>query len=199
MRLMENDNIKRELENERVAFESKLNLQNNYLKTVKYADVGFFSLNGYKTWAKVVKVYDGDTITCVFFVNDKPFKFRCRFSNLDCAEKTSLDPAEVIYANKTIDRLNCLIGNDLVYLNCNRFDKYGRVLVDVFKNPKDKFSFNQILLGEGLAYNYGGGLRKKFREWALPKFYEGFEQVETLPVDNINDSEVLKSSSDLSE
>ena len=33
-------------------------------------------------------MYDGDTITVVFFLNGKPFNFRVRLGHIDTAEKT---------------------------------------------------------------------------------------------------------------
>lgn len=169
----------------------KLDIQKDFLKSVEYDNINFFSLNGLNVWAKVVKVYDGDTVTLVFFVNDKPFKFRCRLNGIDCAEKKSEDEAEVIHANRAIERLNEMIDNDLIYVKCKRFDKYGRVLVDLFDCDDSEFSFNDLLIGEGLAYHYKGNKRTPFREWALPRFYEGIDEpVSNNVIDNINDSEI---------
>lgn len=174
----------------------RLELENQFLEKVEYDDVDFFHLKGYECWAKVVKVYDGDTCTVVFFLNNKPFKFKLRLAGIDTAEKTSDDEMEVAWAEKAIDRLNELIGNDcLVYLKCRGWDKYGRLLGELKKKPEDQETFNQILLKEDLAYEYTGRTRQEFRKWAPwiswldDPYYESPEDKK--PVDNIQDSEVI--------
>ncbi len=142
--------------------------QNNFLEMVKYSDVEYFNLNGHKTWTKCVKVYDGDTGTFVFFLYGKPYKFRIRLADIDTAELKSDDVEEVEYANRAKDRLMELIGNNLVYLECLRWDKYGRLLGKIYQDNITQKSINQILLDEHLAYKYNGGKRVNFREWATP-------------------------------
>lgn len=178
----------------------------DFLKRINYSDVDFFHLRGYNNWAKVVKVYDGDTITVVMFLNQMPFKFRVRLSDIDTAEKKSKDEMEVKWANRAITRINELIKeNKLVYLDCQKWDKYGRLLAQVYES-KEKYledqnnqdcqlSINQKLQDEGLAYKYDGGERQKFRDWApwaawleKPDYKE---DPNTTPIDNIGDSEPL--------
>lgn len=165
----------------------KLELQLDFLKNCTYNDVDFFNLKGWEGWAKVVKLWDGDTFTVVLFVNDKPFKFRIRLDGIDTAEKTSDNPDEVEWAQKAIEKLNEFIGCDrLVYLKCKNFDKYGRVLAQIHDNPVDDTSVNEILLGLGLAYEYHGGKRVPFHEWCIQKT----NNISNIKIDNINDSEV---------
>jgi endonuclease YncB( thermonuclease family) len=45
----------------------------------------------------------------------------------------------------------------LVWLKCHKFDKYGRVLADIYRSSEHGVSFSQILLAEGLAKEYHGG------------------------------------------
>jgi endonuclease YncB( thermonuclease family) len=44
----------------------------------------------------------------------------------------------------------------LVYLKCYDFDKYGRVLGDIYKDENSDESFSSILIKEKLAYVYSG-------------------------------------------
>lgn len=166
---------------------NKKDIQLEFLRNCKYDTVGFFSLNGWQGHAKVVKLYDGDTMTVVIFVNDKPFKFRIRLAGIDTAEKTSKNSKEVEWAEQAIQWAADFIDNDLIYIKCHRMDKYGRVLATVFKDERCAYSLNNVLLGAGLAYEYNGGSRKPFEEWALGK--DG--GVPTLK-EFINDSEVLE-------
>jgi endonuclease YncB( thermonuclease family) len=176
-----------EEQEEFIYFNVTEDLQSQFLEKVTYDDVPFFCLQGYKTMAKCVKIYDGDTGTFVFFLNGKPFKFRIRLSNIDTAELKSDDPEEVKLALEAKETLEGLIGNELVYIECGKFDKYGRVLGKIYRDNKKELCFNDYLLEKNLAYEYDGGKRKHFREW-----YKNEKTKERNIIDdNINDSEVL--------
>lgn len=178
--------------------DNRLQLENEFLQRVEYKDVDFFHLNGYECWAKVVKIYDADTIHCVFFINGKAFKFKIRLSGIDTAEKKSKDPAEIVWANKATKRLESLIGYRLVFIRCHRWDKYGRLLADIYQDDTRTICLNQVLLEENLAYVYEGTKRKSFREWAPPEALIGFESTnikQQQEIDRINDSEVLSDES----
>lgn len=165
-----------------------------YLKDVQYDDVAFFHLNGYEAYAKIVSQYDGDTACLVFFLNGKIVKFRCRLSNIDCAEKKSNDVYERECAIKAMERVNEMVGDSgIVYARFKKFDKYGRLLVELFTTKESEYSINDTLVGEGLAYEYHGGKRVPFREWAHPSMYgEDVEGGVGYVIDNINDPEALE-------
>tara|TARA_R100001163_G_scaffold64213_2_gene57927 strand:+ start:1059 stop:1826 length:768 start_codon:yes stop_codon:yes gene_type:complete len=181
------------------ALKDKLTLEKEFLEKVTYDDVDVFHLNGLECWAKVVKVYDADTIHCVFFINSKAYKFKIRLSGIDSAEKKSDDIAERGWALKGISRLLDLIDGKLVYLKCHKWDKYGRLLADIYLDKETVVnggeSFNQILVKEGLAYEYNGGSRRKFRDWApwiaWLDYAEYRPSDKVKPVDNVGDQEVL--------
>jgi endonuclease YncB( thermonuclease family) len=48
----------------------------------------------------------------------------------------------------------------LVYIRCGKFDKYGRLLGDIFINKKDKISVNELMVANGYGYKYHGGTKK---------------------------------------
>jgi endonuclease YncB( thermonuclease family) len=135
------------------------------LQLVEYKDVPFFSFDGYKTWAKVVKVYDGDTCTVAFYYHKKIYKFKIRLANIDTPELRSENKTEVEIANKARDRLIELINNELVYIECLNYDKYGRMLANIYANKKMSQSFNDKLVSEGLAVFYDGGKKQDFETW----------------------------------
>jgi len=145
-----------------------------FLLNVAYNDIDFFTLKGYQTIAKVVKVYDGDTMTVVFFFEGKPQKFRVRLLKIDTAEIKSSNPNECKWAYKAKNRLIELIDDDLVYLVCGKWDKYGRLLVDVYKDSDCFITFNDLLIEENLAYEYLGKTKQTFSQWA-PK--EAFTEI----------------------
>lgn len=172
----------------------RIEIENEFLRKVEYRDVDFFHLTGYECWAKVVKIYDADTIHCVFFINGKAFKFKVRLSGIDTAERKSTDPAEREWSRRAIQRMYDLIGRDLVFLKCHRWDKYGRLLGEIYHDQQKIKSYNQILLDEGYAYAYDGDKRIPFREWVkneeLLSLYPSSDENETI-IDNINDTEVF--------
>lgn len=145
----------------------------NFLKKDSCKNMSFFNLNGIETWGKIVNIYDGDTCHVVLLLDKKPYKFRVRLANIDTAEKNSADPREAAWAVRAIERFQSLIShNPIVWISCHNFDKYGRLLADLF--PVDvetnrviqDQSINDILLHDLLAYRYDGSKRKSFVDWA---------------------------------
>ena len=59
--------------------------------------------------------------------------------------------------------------NVFVWVECFDFDKYGRVLANVYKEP-DSMSLSDLLLNCKLAYAYDGG--KKAKNWIINKILE---------------------------
>lgn len=136
----------------------------------------FFSLNGLKAYARVIDVYDGDTITIVLDINGYFLKFKCRLDGIDTCELRSKHIQNKIIALQARNRLFQLItgkqissNDDKKYINeyldenvciawvhCLEFDKYGRVLIDCYSSPDSTKSFSSILLEEKLAYSYQG-------------------------------------------
>jgi endonuclease YncB( thermonuclease family) len=158
------------------------------LSAIKNEDIELFTLNGVKTMGKIVDMYDGDTCKIVLLVNMQ--KFNCRLMGLDTPEmKPSLKKEhrdqEILNAHKCRNRLIQLATNShctsldlilkkpdckslidtntkLIYIHCLEFDKYGRLLVELFQHEHDKISINQQLINEGLAKAYDGGKKDEF-------------------------------------
>jgi endonuclease YncB( thermonuclease family) len=122
--------------------------------------------------AKVVDVYDGDTITCVtkYAHRGKFIKIKCRLIGVDTPEMRGGTDESKQDAIESRDFLSDLVFNKIVYLKCDINDKYGRVLVVVFtKNPipfyrkniyLDKHfakSVNKVMLDKKLGVEYYGG------------------------------------------
>jgi endonuclease YncB( thermonuclease family) len=141
------------------------------------SDTPKFSLDGKREWARVVSVYDGDTIKIILPLFDSYFKFDCRINGIDtCEMKSSLadnkDRAcaarnrliELITrgqhkpGNKATRKDITYIFDENVYLiwvECLDFDKYGRLLIRAALNENEK-SLSDILIAEKLAYAYEG-------------------------------------------
>lgn len=152
--------------------------------------VDFFTFENYENWVRVWKVLDGDSVHIILIFQNHPIKLKCRLNGIDTAELESKDPEEKAYAHKAKDRLDALVSNKTLWGRCQKFDKFGRLLIDLFPISGDdttvaatpaaaaatatgvaaasfdqKKSINQILLDEKLAYAYSGGTRLPFKEW----------------------------------
>jgi micrococcal nuclease len=119
--------------------------------------VDFFSLNGQSFQAKVVNVYDGDTIHVVFKYFDKFYKWNCRIAHVDTPELRTKNEEEKKKGYEARDKLRELILNKIVKLNCLEFDKYGRLLVDIYLNEAN---VNDWLVANGYAKKYEGGTKE---------------------------------------
>ena len=134
-----------------------------------------FSFNGVNGMSRVVDITDGDTIKAIINFKGDYYKIIVRLNNIDTCETKSkceenknlgINAKKRLYnliTNKTIEtndkKLIKKELNDncyLIYLKCYDFDKYGRVLGDIYKNENDNISFSSILINEKLAYIYGG-------------------------------------------
>ncbi len=159
------------------------------LRSLTDNDIGEFSLEGRKTVGKVVDIYDADTCKIIFGLDNVIVKFNCRLSGIDTPE---LKPSrskpdrelEKKAAQKARNRLiqlctdcDCsldkkfsrkskkefLSNNEkLVNIHCGEFDKYGRLLVEIFDINSDK-SFNDMLIDESYANKYDGGKKEPFK------------------------------------
>ena len=139
----------------------KYNYDMNKLNNINSDDISIFSLNGYSTQAKVVDVYDGDTCTIVFKWKGKYRKFKCRCYGYDSPEmkpRLNIENRDEIKENavKAKERLIELTA-DIVRVECMDFDKYGRLLVKLYKNNNSLI--NDIMINEGHGYVYHGGTK----------------------------------------
>jgi len=125
-----------------------------------------FSFNGYETIAKCVKCYDADSIHVVFLYNKKFYRFICRLNGIDAAEIRSKNENEKKIAIKGKEFLESLILNKCIKVLCYNYDKYGRILVDIFSN---NVYINNLLIKKKYAYKYDGKTKKNFDEWYQKK------------------------------
>ena len=115
---------------------------------------------------KVVKVYDGDTITVATRLpySDKWYRFSVRLAGIDSAEIKGKTPNEKAAALKARDALHDLIFGKIVKLKRVSTEKYGRLLADIYL---EDLHVNKWLLDNGLAIPYDGGNKAIHRptEW----------------------------------
>jgi endonuclease YncB( thermonuclease family) len=133
-----------------------------------------FTLNGTCTIGRLVDIIDGDSLSIILPVFNNYYRYSVRINGIDTCELKSKNQE-----NKTLalQARSCLLklvtGTDypitcsrqeikqilnknvfLVYLNCLNFDKYGRLLAEIYTDSD--VSFSKHLLDNKLAYKYTG-------------------------------------------
>ena len=126
-----------------------------------------FTLDGEIKLCKVVDIYDGDTCRVVFNHNNHINKWNIRMTGYDTPEmrpSKSLPNRDKIKAKAVESKmyLKSLImkENQFVYLKCGTFDKYGRLLGEMYINKEDTVSVNQQMIDNKYGYEYHGGTKK---------------------------------------
>tara|TARA_B110000858_G_scaffold115959_1_gene132486 strand:+ start:874 stop:1383 length:510 start_codon:yes stop_codon:yes gene_type:complete len=145
-----------------------------------------FDLKNYTGYAKITSVYDGDTFNAVILLHGRKLKFRFRTLGYDAPEmKPSLGSAgrneyieraklardvfkeECGFDDRALYRpwnpLMCHYKvNGLVWIACEKNDKYGRPLVTVYRNRGDRVSINDRMITYGIVNVYDGRKKKEF-------------------------------------
>lgn len=158
-------------------------------------DVEEFSLKGKEMYGKVVYIYDGDTIYVVINLDSKMVKFNCRLNGIDSPEirpkksHTKRDQEikmAILSRNYLIEKLTgikphdditkkeikdlCAKSTKLVWIKFMDFDKYGRVLVEIYTSDPSKQiptenpikSVNYDMIEQNYAIAYDGGTKSEF-------------------------------------
>lgn len=134
----------------------------SYLDNILYKETKIFipQIN----FAKVIKVYDGDTITVASklpFKESPIYRFSVRLRSIDSPEIKGKSDQECQLAIKSRDALHNLIFGKIIELKNNGKEKYGRLLADIYY--KD-IHINKWMVDNGYAIKYDGG--KKIRDVA---------------------------------
>jgi endonuclease YncB( thermonuclease family) len=126
----------------------------NELNTLDQKIVKKFTFKNYNTIIKIIKVIDGDTVTGIFKFKDSFYKYNFRINGIDTAEIHSKNENEKKKGLNAKDYLYDLIINKTIFANFLDFDKYGRILVNLYLNDKD--SISDLLIQGGYANKYDG-------------------------------------------
>ena len=141
-----------------------------------------FTLNGISTFGRVVGIIDGDTLSCVIPLLDRYYKFNFRLNGIDTCEMKSKNQSNKDLAiearnmlfnlitnkhitNDTKNEVSILLNENvyLVWISCQNFDKFGRVLAKISLNESSE-SFSEILIKNKLAYEYHGDKKLSEKE-----------------------------------
>ena len=138
--------------------EELVNLQNATLETPE------FSLQNKKLLCKVVDVYDGDSVKVVFYTSNTLHKWSVRLTGINTPElrpsRKLENRIEIIKrAKESRDHLKKIFekNNNLVYILCGDFGKYGRLLGTFFTHETNndfEYSINYQMIQDGYANVY---------------------------------------------
>ena len=135
--------------------------------------VEMLSFKGQRFNCKVVSVYDGDTIKVVFPIfgtgSMKLYKWNCRINGVDTPELRTRNALEKEHGYLVRDKLREKILGKVVYVVCDTFDKYGRLLINVFIHGVD---ISNWLIDNEYAFKYDGGKKKSWGEFLQKKIVD---------------------------
>jgi micrococcal nuclease len=147
---------------------NKFSTKSINLNSATMKNVDWFKINDIAVQAKVVKVYDGDTCTCVFdTLGLGLYKHSIRLVGIDTPEIRGKTPEEKIRAKEVRDFVRELILDKIVQLQCKGSDKYGRILGII--TTDQSIVVNDLLVDNGMAIKYDGGKKTEF-DFSKPAF-----------------------------
>jgi endonuclease YncB( thermonuclease family) len=135
-------------------------------------NTNLMSLDGKFYTAKIVYIYDGDTMHVVFKEFGEFYRWNCRISGVDTPELRTKNDAEKAMGYKVRDHLRKDLMNMVVKIRCGEFDKYGRLLIDVcmpewtLDNPDEPKMLSEWLIEHKYAYAYGGGTKQSWDDFS---------------------------------
>lgn len=134
-----------------------------------------FTYKGMTVKAKMVDIYDGDTLTLVFRYRGQLQQHSCRMMGYDSPEMKPAKnkpnrEAEIQAAKAAKEALKELLErHQIVTAKCHQFDKYGRILVTLMVPTRsglfgrccsEDMVVNQWMIDQGHGYVYDGGTKK---------------------------------------
>jgi len=131
-----------------------------YLENILYIDTKPFIPP--IVYCKVIKVYDGDTITVASrlpFEGSPIYRFSVRLAGIDSPEMRGGSELETKKAIESRDALYHLIFGNIIELRNNGKEKYGRLLADLYYKG---LHINKWMLDNNYAIEYYGGKKNVF-------------------------------------
>jgi endonuclease YncB( thermonuclease family) len=116
--------------------------------------------------ARIVDIYDGDTVKVIVLFGEVPFFISLRILGVDAPEirkaKDKL-PEESVAGIKVREHVKSLFPTNIAKVTFRDWDKYGgRILGDIY--TPDGISIAEHLIAEGWVRRYNG---EKKKEWTL--------------------------------
>ena len=148
----------------------------NYIQFKNLNNTQLFNITNETFLAKIVDVYDGDTCKAIIKFRGQYNVFKIRMYGYDSPEirkygNNTLKPGEKEAGLAAKRFLSQLILNKIVYLETKGFEKYGRLLANIYlinsqcicSDLKGTF-INQYMIDNKHGYVYTGKTKKKYTE-----------------------------------
>jgi len=136
-----------------------------------FSNLKKFTYDGKITKCKVVDVYDGDTVTIVFYDNNRPIKDSFRMFGYDAPEIKPLKttPNREIHisaAKRSKQELQNLTKDKILWVKFCSEEKYGRLMgylyFDSPMNNSSAMSINNHMMEHGFGKTYNGEKKHEF-------------------------------------
>lgn len=170
--LYKNNNFTKKIKYIQIIYMEDNNL--NEFSKYNFDNTNEFTLNGTSLKGRLVDIIDGDSLIIILPLFGSYYKYNVRIMGIDTCEIKSKNEANKRLALEARCELLRLVTNDWSYissipkndirkivdtsliivdLQCYDFDKYGRLLADIYFND---ISLSKHLLDKKLAYAYTG-------------------------------------------
>ena len=169
---------------------SQVDILTNSNKTIEP-----FTLAKRVLYAKVVDVYDGDTCKVNLFLYGNILKqFTIRMMGYDCPELRTKNLTEKKFGYRSKDIMVKLISDKIIKLECLDFDKYGRILGQIYIHDinHNEINVNKFMVDNHLGYNYMGDTKTTFESLLNSGYYRQeevlvpiTEDYRIIPIENI--------------
>lgn len=103
---------------------------------------------------KVIKVYDGDTITVASKLHNNVYKFVIRLNRIDTPELRTKNMKEKERGIFVRDKLREKIMDKIIKIKVIKKEKYGRLLCEIYINNEN---INDWILNNNYGVEYYGG------------------------------------------
>jgi endonuclease YncB( thermonuclease family) len=150
----------------------------DYLDNINYHDTIPFIPP--LTCGKVIKVYDGDTLTIASklpYEGCPIYRFSVRINGIDCPEMRTKNQNEKTCAKMAKAKVYDAVFGKIVTLQNVKLEKYGRVLADVYIGD---VSLGDMLCQYNLAVKYDGGTKHVPIDWL--EYYNEQNTQSTTPI-----------------
>lgn len=131
-----------------------------YLEKLEPSEIKPFSFSGIEKYARIIKVYDGDTCTILFRWKKQNIKTSCRIIGIDTPELRTKNKVEKKLGYEAKDFLQNLILEKVLKVKFGKDGKFGRPLVEIFLHNGQ--SISDIMISNGHAKPYFGGTKQKW-------------------------------------
>lgn len=142
---------------------NRLSKQIRKLEMVNPDLVEFPPHKGETILARVLDVYDGDTVTVIILINGSskaPFKIKVRLAGIDTPEIKTRNKLEKEAGIRVKNYVKKLLDNQIVDLTIDNWDKFGGRIVGNIMLPVSGMTLSDHLIDKGWAKPYNGKIIK---------------------------------------